>query len=74
MIFGEGLEEIGKEAFRGCTSLHEIIIPPLDKAIKTAAFCHSESWRLRTLGRGWKKLGTRHFVAVHRYIKSTSPH
>jgi hypothetical protein len=31
---GEGLEEIGERAFRDCTSLLEILIPPAVKAIE----------------------------------------
>jgi hypothetical protein len=32
-ILGEGLEEIGVQAFNECTSLQEILIPPAVKKI-----------------------------------------
>ena len=35
---GEGLEEIGEEAFCGCELLQRIVIPPAVRAIKDAAF------------------------------------
>ncbi len=35
---GEGLEEIAEDAFWECISLHEILIPPADKAIKDWVF------------------------------------
>ncbi len=38
VILGEGLEEIGEEAFRECTSLHEILIAQAVKVIKDLAF------------------------------------
>jgi hypothetical protein len=34
----EGLEEIGDEAFEECASLHEIVIPPAIRMIKSATF------------------------------------
>jgi hypothetical protein len=35
---GDGLEEIGALAFKQCTSLNAIVIPPAVKAIKFGAF------------------------------------
>ena len=38
VILNNGLEEIGKRAFKGCTSLERIVIPPTVKAIVDEAF------------------------------------
>ncbi len=38
MTFGDGLEEIGTEAFGRCASIEEIVIPNNVKEIKYKAF------------------------------------
>lgn len=41
--------------------LHEIITPPLDKAIKTAVFCHCEVLTTANLGEGLEEIGHKAF-------------
>jgi hypothetical protein len=55
VILGEGLEEIGQEAFNECTSLHEIVIP---NAVKTIKDRHSTT---AILGEGLEEIGQEAF-------------
>jgi hypothetical protein len=48
MELSDGLEEIGEEAFRECTSMHAIVIPPFVKKIP--------KWEGRTLLEAWHKV------------------
>lgn len=52
-----GLEEIGTNAFRECTSLHEIVIPPTVKAMKGSAFEDCSTLSSVNLGEGLEEFG-----------------
>jgi hypothetical protein len=54
---GEGLEEIGAGAFRECSTLHEITIPPTVKAIKDGSFSHCFQIMIANLGEGLEEIG-----------------
>ena len=64
VMLNDGLEEIGKNEFDECTSIHKIIIPNVVKMIKDGAFMLALGWRLWLSVRGWRRLG-RHFTIVH---------
>ncbi len=57
MNLGEGLEEIGKELFLECISLHEISIPPTVKAIEDYTFYRCSQLRIVNLGGGLEEIG-----------------
>jgi hypothetical protein len=58
---GEGLEEIGENAIRECTSLHEILIPPAVKAIKIGAFNGCSQLTIVNGGEGLEEIGANAF-------------
>jgi hypothetical protein len=47
---GEGLEEIGRYAFNGCKSLHEISTPPGVKVIKEKTYTSCTQLTIVNLG------------------------
>jgi hypothetical protein len=54
---GEGLEEIGAEAFGECTSLQEILIADAVKAMKDRAFAWCFQMTIVVLGKGLEEIG-----------------
>ena len=63
MTLGDGLEEIGANAFYRCTSLHEIIIPIAVRTIKNDAFHNCTGLTTVTLGDGLEEIGAGAFHA-----------
>ncbi|MFN9959261.1 MAG: leucine-rich repeat domain-containing protein, partial [bacterium] len=61
MELPEGLEEIGEEAFRGCESLHAIIIPPFVKKIPAKAFYSCSQLTSMELPEGLEEIGEEAF-------------
>ena len=57
MTLGDGLEEIGMEAFDGCRSLHDIVIPNAVRVIKRWAFFRCSGLTSVTLGNGLEEIG-----------------
>ena len=66
IIFNEGLQEIGAEAFSGCVSLQNKMILPLSiTAIGDRAFRCCYKLRAVTLNEGFcRKLGSMHSTTV----------
>ena len=62
VVLGEGLEEIGKWAFRECTSLREIVIPPAVRVIHKWAFAHCLHLTIVVLGEGLEEIGQGAFL------------
>jgi len=60
VILGNGLEEIGVRACRGCT-LECIEIPPAIIAIKAYTFCDCSDMTILILGDGLEESGERAF-------------
>jgi hypothetical protein len=71
VVYGEGLEEIGKWAFCECISLHEILIPHSVKLVHDGAFGRSSQLTRVTLSEGLEEIGERAFVAFGRCSIST---
>ena len=61
MTLGDGLEEIGTEAFGCCASIEEIVIPNNVKEIKYKAFRFCTGLTRVTLGDGLGKIGGKAF-------------
>jgi hypothetical protein len=61
VILGEGLEEIGKMAFRECTSLHEVVIPPRVWVIGGGAFLQCTRLMTVIIGMGLEEIGEEAF-------------
>ena len=71
MILGEGLEEIRERAFRECTSLREILIPPAVKVMKGWAFSKCSQLTDVILGEGLEEIGVGAFArctSLHRLV------
>jgi hypothetical protein len=62
VILGEGLEEIGRWAFCGCTSLRVIVIPPTVRVIHKWAFAHCSQLTIVVLGKGLEEIGQGAFL------------
>ena len=60
-ILNDGLEEIGKGAFQGCTLVH-IDIAPLLRAIENEAFCECSGLTTVILNKGLEVIGVRAFL------------
>ena len=61
MNLGEGLDEIGVEAFYRCTSLQSIVISPNVKAIYDYTFAECSGLTTVTFNDGMKEIGKRAF-------------
>jgi hypothetical protein len=61
VVLGEGLEEIGKMAFRECASLRDIMIPNSVRVIQEEAFNWSMDLTTVNLGEGLMVIGTAAF-------------
>ena len=57
VIFGKGVEEIGRAAFAECKLLHEILIPPFVKLIKNGAFSGCLQLTTAILNEGLDEIG-----------------
>ena len=66
----DGLEEIGEEAFNGCTSLQEIVIPNNVRKISFEAFIDCSGLTTVTLGDGLRTLERGHLMVAHCYKRS----
>ena len=55
------LEEVGKEAFTSCTTLHEIKIPPIVRELKSMTFYYCSRLTTATLGDGLEEIGKQAF-------------
>jgi hypothetical protein len=61
VILNDGLEQIGEEAFRQCTSLQHIMIPPTVKAIQRRAFYDCSRLTTINLSDGLEEIGKEAF-------------
>ena len=59
VTLGDGLEEIGEDAFKECTLHERIIIPNSVKTIKDGAYRGCSGLTTVTLGSGLEEIGVR---------------
>jgi hypothetical protein len=74
---GDGVEEIGRDAFGNCTSLESITLPDSVKSIESRAFEYCTNLRTATIGTGIKNISNEAFYNTQRleslYFRGNAP-